>query len=77
MEVGTLRLVLTPEAPVTVDGGSLGPVSSREVLLDPGKHVIRVLHPDYKPLQRVVTIERGVTTTLLLDLTEKGIRKPR
>jgi len=76
-EGGILMLVLAPESPVTVDGESIGVVSSREVPLGPGPHVVRVLHPDYKPLQRKVTIRQGATTTLTLDLAEKGIRKTR
>jgi len=74
---GTLSLVIVPAAEVTVDGESLGLISLREVSLAPGLHVVRILHPDYKPLQRRVTMEPGLTERLVLDLGEKGVRRPR
>jgi eukaryotic-like serine/threonine-protein kinase len=71
--LGTLSLVIVPPAEVTVDGTTLGTVSLREVPLAPGPHAVRVLHPDYKPLQRKVVIDAGRTERLVLDLGEKGI----
>jgi len=71
---GTLRLTVVPPAEVTVDGRLVGTVSAHELSLPPGTHVVRVLHPDYKPLQRIVTINPGATYDLPLDLAEKGIR---
>jgi hypothetical protein len=47
-------------------------------MLSAGRHSLRILHPDYEPLPRVVTIEPGSTLHLVLDLPEKGIpRRPR
>ncbi|HEY7411600.1 MAG TPA: serine/threonine-protein kinase [Vicinamibacteria bacterium] len=72
---GLLSLVIVPEAEVTVDGISLGLVSRREVPLEPGPHAVRILHPHYQPLQRKVTIRSGVTQRLVLDLSEKAVRR--
>jgi len=74
-EGGSLTLLIVPEAEVTVDGHSIGRVSMRELTLAPGPHVVRVLHPDYEPIQRKLTIRAGVASKLVLDLAEKGIRK--
>jgi serine/threonine protein kinase len=73
--LGNLTLLVVPEAEVTVDGTPLGRVSLRELRLPEGLHTIRVLHPDYEPLQRKVTLLSGVSSKLVLDLAEKGIRK--
>jgi hypothetical protein len=72
--IGTLRLTVVPPAEVTVDGRLVGTVSAQALSLPPGTHVIKILHPDYKPLQRIVTITPGGTFELPLDLAEKGIR---
>jgi len=72
---GTLSLFVVPEAEVTIDGQSIGAVSKREIPLSVGPHTVRVLHPHYQPLQRKVSILPGAATSLVLDLSEKGIRK--
>jgi hypothetical protein len=77
LEAGSLTLLVVPESPVTIDGASIGVVSLREIPLSAGAHVVRVLHPDYEPLQRKLTIRPGLTEKLVLDLSEKGIRKTR
>ncbi len=74
---GNLKLIVSPAAEVTVDGVSLGSVSLRELSLTPGRHVVRVVHPEYHPLQRVVTVRAGIEFPLVIDLREKGIRKTR
>ncbi len=76
-EKGGLKLIVSPAAEVQLDGASLGSVSLKELSLSPGRHVVRVLHPDYEPLQRVVTVRAGIDTPLVIDLREKGIRKKR
>jgi hypothetical protein len=70
-----LRLLIVPWAEVIVDGAALGTVQLREVPLPAGAHTVRILHPDYQPLQRKVTIEAGTVYPLVIDLSEKGIRK--
>jgi serine/threonine-protein kinase len=72
---GTLRILVLPAAEVVIDGTSVGTVSLREIPLPAGAHAVRVLHPDYQPYNRKVTIEPGVVRELILDLAEKGIRK--
>ena len=72
---GILRLLVVPEARVSIDGRSLGIVSRREVRLAPGTHTVRVEHPDYQPLQRRVSIREGDIEPLVVDLAEKGIRR--
>ncbi len=74
---GNLKLIVSPASEVTLDGVSLGSISLREVALAPGRHVVRVVHPEYQPLQRVVTVRAGIETPLVIDLREKGIRKTR
>jgi len=76
-ERGGLKLIVSPAAEVVLDGTSLGSVSLRELTLAPGRHVVRILHPEYEPLQRVVTVRAGIDTSLVIDLREKGIRKSR
>jgi hypothetical protein len=36
---------------------------------------VRILHPEYQPLQRTVHVRAGTASTLVLDLAEKAIRK--
>jgi hypothetical protein len=73
--VGTLSLLIVPESEVTIDGTSIGLVSKLELPLAAGAHTVRVLHPDYKPWQRKLNVLAGVATSLVLDLSEKGIRR--
>jgi serine/threonine-protein kinase len=72
---GTLLLLIVPESEVTIDGDSIGAVSNREVALAAGPHAVLILHPEYKPLPRKVTILPGAVTRLIVDLKEKGIRQ--
>ena len=68
-----MSLLIVPAAEVTIDGASLGTVTIRDIALPPGPHTVRVLHPDYKPLQRKVTIEPELTQRLVLDLRLKAV----
>ena len=74
--LGVLSLVIVPPAEVLIDDASLGIVSIREVSLAAGPHAVRILHADFKPLQRKVTIQPGLTERLVLDLSQKAIRRP-
>jgi hypothetical protein len=74
---GILKLIISPAAEVTLDGVSLGQIALRDVPVLPGRHTVRVLHPEYEPLQRVVSARAGIETPLVIDLREKGIRKTR
>ncbi len=73
VEPGRLTLLVVPPAEVTIDGSSVGVVSLRHLSLAPGAHVLRVLHPDYQPLQRKVSVQSGLESKLVLDLAEKAI----
>jgi hypothetical protein len=66
---------VVPESQVSIDGRPLGLLSRRDVDLAPGAHTVRIEHPDYRPLQRRVTVREGGTESLVLDLAEKGIRR--
>lgn len=72
--LGYLQIKSTPVAQVTVDGVDSGTVSETRTLeLGPGRHVIRFLHRDYQPLQRIVTIRPGETVKVFIDLKLDGI----
>jgi serine/threonine-protein kinase len=73
VEPGRLTLLVVPPAEVTIDGSSVGVVSLRHLSLAPGAHILRVLHPDYQPLQRKVSVQSGLESKLVLDLAEKAI----
>ena len=72
---GTLRLIVVPFADVEVDGTALGRISSRDIPLAPGDHRVRLLHPDYLPVHRKVTVQAGGVAPLVVELAEKGVRK--
>ena len=74
-ELGRLRLLVSPASEVKIDGTSIGSVTTREVPLAPGRHVVLIENSEYKPLQRVVSIAAGIETSLVIDLREKGIRR--
>ena len=72
--VGLLRLGIVPWAEVAVDGVSLGTTPLAPVTLPPGTYTARVVHPDFRPFVRKVTIRPGETTPLNVDLRQDGIR---
>ncbi len=73
--VGYLQVVIVPWAEVLVDGARVATAPLRKIPLAPGPHVVRLLHPDYQPLQRRVVIRAGHTENLSVDLPEEGVRK--
>jgi serine/threonine-protein kinase len=72
---GSLRIGVTPYADVVIDGVVVGTTPMGAVPLSPGRHTVRLIHPDYQPLQRVVTVRAGETTPLTIDLPLDGVRK--
>jgi eukaryotic-like serine/threonine-protein kinase len=70
---GSLRVVAVPWADVVVDGRAVEVGPMRRIPLAAGPHVVRLLHPDYQPLQRKVTIKPGETLTLSIDLAEDAV----
>jgi hypothetical protein len=69
--------VAVPWADVTVDGLAVEAGPMRRIPLAAGPHVVRLLHPDYQPLQRKLTIKAGETLTLSVDLAEDAVPKKR
>ena len=74
-DTGTLQIQVLPWADVAVDGGPLvetwGP---RQLSLRAGTHVLRFVHPKYKPVERSVTVLAGKTIRLDLDLSKTELR---
>jgi serine/threonine protein kinase len=75
VETGVLDLLIVPPSEVTVGTEVLGVVDARELRLAPGEYTIRIVHKDYQPLQRKMTVRTGATTALVIDLSEKGVRR--
>jgi eukaryotic-like serine/threonine-protein kinase len=67
-EPGRLQVGAQPWAEVTVDGRRLGYTPMRPIVLPPGEHTARLLHPAYPPVTRTVRIRPGETTQLRVDL---------
>jgi serine/threonine protein kinase len=74
-DAGSLRLLIVPPAEVVIDGRSVGEVSRHEMPLPAGRHVVRILHREYEPYQRIINVQPGVAFPLIVDLAEKGIRR--
>ena len=74
-ETGELRIGVKPYAEVTIDGQSYGQTPMKPVQLSSGLHTVRLVHPDYQPLQRKVTIRAGETARVTVDLSLDGIVK--
>lgn len=73
---GFLQIKVAPFAQLMVDGNDKGTVSDLKILeIAPGRHVIRFLHRDYQPLQRIVMIRAGETERLFVDLKLDAIAK--
>ncbi|MET0556169.1 MAG: protein kinase [Vicinamibacteria bacterium] len=72
---GVLKLLVVPPSEVTVGSSALGTISTRELRLAPGEYQVRIVHPDYQPLQRKMTVRIGTTSELVIDLSDKGVRK--
>lgn len=49
----------------------------RKLTLSAGSHVVRLVHPDYEPVQRKVTIRTSETARLTVDLPEEAVPKKR
>jgi hypothetical protein len=40
-----------------------------------GLHAVVLVHPDYQPLRRVVTVKSGELTILNIDMRDEALRK--
>ena len=70
-ERGGLRVLASPWADVAVDGAHVETTPfAKPISLSPGKHWVRLTHPDAPPAERDVTIVRGEVSTLevVMDL---------
>jgi serine/threonine-protein kinase len=74
---GYLQIVVVPWADVTVDGAAVSTGPLRKIRVSAGPHVVRLVHPDYQPLQRRVTVKTGETVSLTVDLPEEAVPKAR
>jgi hypothetical protein len=73
---GQLQLAVTPWAEVSVDETSVGTTPVKPIELAPGTHLVRLVHPGFRPLVRKVVIQAGETTTLEIDLTWEAVPLP-
>ena len=65
---GTVRLRVLPWAEVEVDGEPRGTTPLRPLSMSAGSHVLRFVHPDYRPLIRRIAVRANETTTVEVDL---------
>jgi serine/threonine-protein kinase len=70
---GSFQVVVKPWAEVFVDNRTVGTTPLRKLTLEAGSHTIRLVHPGFKPLQRLVRIKPGETTTLEVDLSWEAV----
>jgi eukaryotic-like serine/threonine-protein kinase len=75
--MGALQVIVVPWGDVTVDGVAVETGPTKRIPLTPGPHLVRVVHPDFQPLQRKLTVKAGETVRLTIDLPEEAIRKGR
>jgi eukaryotic-like serine/threonine-protein kinase len=75
-ETGVLMLLIVPPSEVTVGADRLGVLTAaRELRLAPGEYTVRIVHPEYLPLQRKMTVRSGTITELVMDLSDKGVKR--
>jgi hypothetical protein len=60
---------------VLVDGSRVTTAPLRKIPLSPGTHVVQLVHPEYQPLQRRITLRAGQTVSLSVDLPQEGVRR--
>jgi serine/threonine protein kinase len=72
---GTLLVLVTPWANVTVDRVPVGQTPLAGIPLQAGPHVVILTHPEYQPYTRRVTIRPGERSRLVVDLSTEGVRR--
>jgi hypothetical protein len=72
-DTGRLQVGVRPWATIAIDGRMVGESPVAPLSLAPGVHTARFEHPDFKPLVRKVTVRRGETTRLMVDLDQDAI----
>jgi hypothetical protein len=74
---GTLLVQVNPPASLYVDAKLVSADAlEHRINLGEGLHRVRLIHPDYQDFLRLTTIATGQTTTLVVSLPDKGVRKP-
>jgi len=53
----------------------VGQTPLKAIPLPPGPHAVLLIHPDYQPFPRRVTIRSGETFRLVVDLPVDGVRR--
>ena len=67
---GFLQVVVDPWAEVFVDGRLLTVTPTAErFMLSPGRHFVKLVHPQYQPVTKEIRIERGKLSRLKVALT--------
>jgi len=66
-ETGTLSLNANPWANVIIDGKTVGVSPVLDYELSAGQHTIIFRHPDFKPVQKTITIKKGKNPDLIID----------
>jgi hypothetical protein len=70
--LGTLDLLVVPEALLFLDGWQMGKVRRASIQLDVGKHTVRLVNPELrKKVERRISIAPGQTTQLDINLLEE------
>ena len=72
---GTLLVLVTPWANVTIDDVPVGQTPLTKITLRAGPHVVLLTHPNYQSYARRVTIRPGETSRLVVDLSAEGVRR--
>jgi eukaryotic-like serine/threonine-protein kinase len=72
---GSLLVVVTPWADVSIDSVLVGQTPLARIPVAAGPHSILLVHPDYQPYPRRVTIHAGETYRLVVDLQTDGVRR--
>jgi len=74
---GALDVDVRPSADVEVEGRPAGHAPLLGLQLDPGSHLVKLVHPDYWPLRRRIGVEAGKTARLEVDLSWEGVPRAR
>jgi serine/threonine-protein kinase len=72
---GSLLVVVTPWADVSIDDVPVGQTPLKALPLPPGPHSVLLTHPNYQPFPRRVTIRSGETFRLEVNLSSDGVRR--
>ena len=72
---GTVVVNVDPPAAVYVDGRFVGRTNHEVARVEAGARVVRIIHPDYRDVRRVVDIAAGATVVVTLRLADQAVPK--